>query len=193
MGVLLPLASRNCQGLYDHSLTDLAASEQQSTQEIWDLANSRIRELVPETDVSAAMLLFALFRAADRITYDLEAVHRAIGWSWAGFRVLFWVWLMGPLEPREIARLTSASRASVSSALNTLERDGFVVRRRTSGDRRLVTVELTARARERIATAFGAHNVRAGDWAAVFDEQERVGLFELLSRLVDQRPDGIAP
>ena len=58
------------------------------------------------------------------------------GLDWPGFRVLFWVSLLGPLEPREIATLASASRASVSSALNTLERNGFVTRSRSSTDRR---------------------------------------------------------
>ena len=58
--------------------------------------------------------------------------QRPMGWTWPGFRVLFWIWLLGPLEPRTIASLVSASRASISSALNTLERDGFVVRSRGS-------------------------------------------------------------
>ncbi len=150
-----------------------------------ELAKARIREVVPDADLSALSVVFTLIRASDRITQDLETVHRPIGWTWAGFRVLFWVWLLGTLEPREIAWLASASRASVSSVLNTLERDGFVVRRRGSGDRRLVTVELAPKGGELIAGAFKAHNAREQEWAAVFDENERATLVRLLSRLVD--------
>ena len=86
-------------------------------------------------------------RAAERVTLELETAHRPMGWTWPGFRVLFWLWLLGPLEPRQIAEVSSSSRASVSSALNTLERNGFVERRRGLADRRLVTVELTEKGR----------------------------------------------
>ena len=112
--------------------------------------------------------------------YELETVQRPMGWTWPGFRVLFWISLLGPLEPREIATLASASRASVSSALNTLERNGFVTRSRGSADRRLVTVGLTARGSERIAEAFAATNRREQELVAGFSVEERRTLAELL-------------
>ena len=154
--------------------------------ELLELARSRVREVVPDADLAALGLVFTLVRAADRITYDLEAVHRPMGWTWPGFRVLFWIWLLGPLEPRRIAALVSASRASISSALNTLERDGFVVRNRSSSDRRLVTVELTPRGSERIAEAFRAHNAREREWVAGLSDEERAQLTSLLGRLLDR-------
>ena len=92
--------------------------------------------------------------------------------------------LTGPLEPRAIARLASSSRASVSSALNTLERDGFVARSRSSVDRRLVTVELTERGSDRMAVAFQATNRREQQLVAVFSAEERRTLTELLVRLL---------
>jgi DNA-binding MarR family transcriptional regulator len=153
--------------------------------ELLELVSARVRDVVPDADLSALAVVFTLIRAADRITYDLETVHRPMGWTWPGFRVLFWIWLFGPLEPRRIASLVSASRASISSALNTLERDGFVARRRNSTDRRLVTVDLTERGAERIAEAFKAHNAREREWVSVFDDEERATLTALLARLLD--------
>lgn len=150
-----------------------------------ELAEARIRESVPGADLSAMAVVFTLIRAADRITQDLERVHRPVGWTWAGFRVMFWVWVLGPLEPRELARLTSASRASISSVLNTLERDGLITRGRDSVDRRLVKVELTGGTSERIATTFRCHNAREQEWVSPFDEVERATLVRLLGRILD--------
>src|ERR671930_2340989 len=101
-----------------------------SPAEVLALAQERIRGVVPDADLSAFAVAFTLIRASERLTYELETAQRPMGWTWPGFRVLFWIWLLGPLEPRQIARFASSSRASVSSALNTLERDGFVVRSR---------------------------------------------------------------
>jgi len=158
----------------------------QDSSRILELAKARLREVVPDADLTAFSASFTLIRAADRLTYDLETAQRPMGWTWPGFRVLFWIWLLGPLEPREIAPLASASRASISSALNTLERDGFVARSRASNDRRLVTVELTARGAERIAEAFRATNAREHEWVAVFGDEERATLTRLLGRLLDE-------
>ncbi|MEZ5227398.1 MAG: MarR family transcriptional regulator [Acidimicrobiales bacterium] len=46
--------------------------------------------------------------------------------SIAGFRILFTVWTLGELQPRQLARLAGVSRAAISGALKTLERDGLV-------------------------------------------------------------------
>jgi DNA-binding MarR family transcriptional regulator len=152
--------------------------------EVLELAQNRIRSVFPEADLTAFAVAFTLIRAAERVTYELETVQRPMGWTWPGFRVLFWIWLLGPLEPREIATLASASRASVSSALNTLERNGFVKRSRNSSDRRLVTVELTARGSERITEAFHSTNTREQELVARFGVEEQRTLAELLGRLL---------
>jgi DNA-binding MarR family transcriptional regulator len=154
------------------------------SHEILELARARIGGVVPDADLSAFAVAFTLIRASERLTYELEAAYRPMGWTWAGFRVLFWIWLLGPLEPRQIATIASASRASISSALNTLERNGFVVRSRGSADRRLVTVELTEKGAERMAEALGAANRRERELVAGFSADERRTLAELLGRLL---------
>jgi DNA-binding MarR family transcriptional regulator len=151
---------------------------------VLELAQRSVADAVPDADLSAFALAFTLIRAAERMTHELETAQRSMGWTWPGFRVVFWLWLLGPLEPRQIATLANASRASISSALNTLERNGFVARSRASADRRLVTVELTDRGSERIAGAFAANNRREQDLVAEFTEDERRTLTELLGRLL---------
>ena len=170
-------------------MSDRARVVPPTPAEVLELAQERVRGVVPDADLSALAVFFTLIRASERVTHELEAVQRPMGWTWPGFRVLFWIWLLGPLEPRAIAALASASRASVSSALNTLERNGFVVRKRASGDRRLVKVELTEQGAERISAAFVATNRREHELASVFSAEELRLLAELLGRLLEPTAD----
>jgi DNA-binding MarR family transcriptional regulator len=157
-------------------------------KKLLELAKAHVRRVVPQADLTALAVSFTLIRAADRLTYDLETVHRPMGWTWPGFRAVFWLWLLGPLEQREIAALVSASRASISSVLNTLQRDGFVRRKRDIADRRQVRVALTATGRKLIEGAFKAHNEREQEWLSIFTAKERKLLVELLGRLIDHQP-----
>ena len=116
-------------------------------------------------------------------------VHRDAGWSMAGFRVMFCVWVAQELEPREIARFSGLSRAAVSSVLNTLERDGLVERHRESTDRRLVTVRLTGEGERRLVAAYGNENSVERAFFAPLGESELDTFVVLLRRLLRQRSE----
>jgi DNA-binding MarR family transcriptional regulator len=155
--------------------------------EILELATARVGEVVPDADLTAFAVAFSIVRAAERVTLELERAHEPMGWTWPGFRVMWWLWLLGPLEPRKIAEAASSSRASVSSALNTLERNGFIVRNRGSADRRLITVELTEKGSTRMAEAFAAANARERRLIGNLTAEERRTLTNLLSRILDHQ------
>ena len=141
-------------------------------------------ETVVDPAVFAAT--FDLFRVANRLMYDFEAnVHRPLGMSWAGFRVLFCTWIEKEVEPRELARLCAVSRGTVSSVLNTLERDGLIRRRRQSADRRLVTVVITEKGRRRVKEAFQLQHAREHQWLGDLDRQTITGLVALLRHLLE--------
>jgi DNA-binding MarR family transcriptional regulator len=157
-----------------------------------DRARQRFLEVGGDVDPRAMVAILSIVRLANRITADLEnSVYRGYGVSYAGFRVLFTVWLYGPLEPKRIAVLGSVSRASISSALNTLERDGFVSRSRVSSDRRLVTVDLTAQGRRLMMKSVVEHNRRERQWAAALSRAEQEQLIELLHALLEHHPDDV--
>jgi DNA-binding MarR family transcriptional regulator len=128
-----------------------------------------------------------LTRLVARLVQDFEgAVHRPLGMTWAGFRIMNTLWIFGDLEQREIARVSGTTRASVSSALNTLEERGLVERRRERDDRRVVRVSLTPAGLDLLHQAIEGQTARERAWMAVLDDEEVSQLVGLLGRLVNQ-------
>lgn len=133
-----------------------------------------------------AELVFSLTRLHNRLSQDFEVLHRRRGWTWAGFRIMNVLWAVGIVELRDVARLSGASRAAISSALNTLERDGLVSRVRDTADRRLVRVELTDKGQSALRDAVGEQADRERQWLSVLDTAEQRLLARLLTVLADQ-------
>jgi DNA-binding MarR family transcriptional regulator len=149
------------------------------------IAVERTTHALPAVDARAMRLMLSLYRASNAMVYDLEsAVHRPRGWSFAGFRVLFVLWLAGPLEAKRVAQLAGMSRAAVSALVNTLERDGLVARRKAGRDRRSVELSLTAHGDQVFADAFAAHNAREQTWASALTDDEAAQLTALLEKLM---------
>lgn len=141
-----------------------------------------------ELNVGVFALALNLVRAANLLITELEQeIYRHRGVSYAGFRILFALWVVGPTEPKRIATVASVTRSSASSVLNTLERDGFVERRRESADRRLVTAELTERGRNLVLETLEEHEIVQDRWASVLSEEECSVMNELLHKLMSRR------
>lgn len=145
-------------------------------QSFEEAAVAAVVAALPGIDTTSLRASFNLVRASTRLTRRLESrVHHEAGWSMAGFRVMFCVWVRGALQPRQIARLSGLSRAAVSSALNTLERDGLVERTREHTDRRLVTVRLTDDGATRLVAAYEKQNsVEQEFFAALGNDSTRL-------------------
>lgn len=150
-----------------------------------DVALERTARELPGLDASAMRLVLSLYRASNAMVYDLEStVHRPRGWSWPGFRVLFVLWLIAPLEAKRVAQLSGMSRAAVSALVNTLERDGLVARRTAGHDRRAVELSLTGAGRDTMASAFAAHHERERIWASALSDDEITTLTDLLEKMM---------
>lgn len=133
----------------------------------------------------ATEVLLTLIRVSDLITYDLEAVvHRPRGRSWSAFRLLFVVWLAGPMESKTAARLTGMSRAAVSNLTKTLVGDGLLARTPDARDGRSVRLSLTPAGHAEMVDVFHAQNEREQHWASVLSEDEQRTLVALLEKLI---------
>lgn len=141
---------------------------------------------VPELDLEAMELVLLLHRVTSALVYDLESgVHRPAGWSWSGFRLLFAMWISGPLDGKTAAALSGMSRAAVSNLVNTLERDGLVHRDPHPQDARAVLLSLTEPGERALREAFRDHNARETAWVSALEPQERRQLAGLLAKLAD--------
>ena len=146
----------------------------------------RVATEVDGVDLEVFAATATLVRLATRLTQDVEQnVHRPAGWSYAGFRAMFTLWVEGELEPRDIALYSGLSRAAVSSVLNTLERDGLVTRSRESSDRRLVTTRLTKVGHKKIVAAYAQDNARCAELFGDLEPSEIKTLIKLCGRLLE--------
>jgi DNA-binding MarR family transcriptional regulator len=127
---------------------------------------------------------------AHRMRQDAEAyVHQPAGMTWAAFRTLFALRVLGPSSPRDIAQVTYVSGPSISSVLNRLERDRLIVRQKPiGGDGRTITVALTEEGLSVLTTLFQRNHAREAEWAKVLNERERKTLVRLLRRLLEGEP-----
>lgn len=149
-----------------------------------DAAVERAGDRLPDVDPEAVRLVLTLYRVTNMVVYDLEsAIHRPRGWSWPGFRLLFVLWIAGPMEAKRAAELSGMSRQAVSALTNTLDRDGLVHRDAAEHDKRAVRLSLTEEGNAAMAEAFTAHNAREQLWADVLTADERDTLVGLLAKL----------
>ncbi|MER5639948.1 MarR family transcriptional regulator [Kitasatospora sp. NPDC002227] len=152
-------------------------------------AQERLAQLPPPADPEAFALAHHLLHLSYLVVNDLEGrIHRPRGWTLPGFRLMFKLWLLGPTQPARLAEISAMSRAAVTNAVNTLERDGLVERRPLPDDRRAVAAALTPAGEQAVREAFAEQTRREQEWFAVLDPQERATLTELLTRVLANRP-----
>jgi len=153
-------------------------------------ATERIESLGDDIDTASFAASFDLFRLGTRVMGDFDSsVHRPLGLSLAGFRVLFTLWVHGSLGVREIAHLAGVSRAAVSGVVTTLEREQLAIRQRDQADGRLATVRLTQTGEERLRAAYRAQNERERQLFADLEPDELAAFTATLRKLLTVRLD----
>jgi DNA-binding MarR family transcriptional regulator len=154
-------------------------------------ARGRLAAMPPPADAEAFGLAYNLLQLAYLLVNDLETrIHRPRGWTLPGFRLMFKLWLLGPTQPARLAEISAMSRSAVTNAVNTLERDGLVERRRVPEDGRAVVVALTAAGETAVREAFAEQTRREQEWFSPLGAAERGHLTGLLARILESRPPG---
>jgi DNA-binding MarR family transcriptional regulator len=170
-----------------------SAEEHKPTRRFPELLRERHRDLgtTAGRDLDAIEMVTHLTRLVARLVQDFEqSVHRPLGSTWAGFRILNVLWIFDGVDQQEIERLSGSSKASVSSALQTLENRGLIERRRDPRDRRRLLVQLTPTGREELEKAISSQTERERAWTQVLSDEEIQQLITLLSKVVNQpRPE----
>jgi DNA-binding MarR family transcriptional regulator len=158
------------------------------------LAHARIEADVPGVDLDVFRAFFGLSRVTSRLIADFESVvQRPRGLSWAGFRLLFCLWVGGPMQTGDLARLLFTTAPTVSSVVNTLEARRWVRRERLARDRRLVEVRLTPSGGRLIRSVFRVQHEREVAWAAGLSADDLTAFVRVVEHVATRaRPDETA-
>jgi DNA-binding MarR family transcriptional regulator len=145
----------------------------------------RVREhFAPRgVDLDAQAALFLLFRTNTDTIAAMEPSLRPYGLTHAGFVLMMTLWIGGPQETRDLARVQRVSRPAIVSAVDTLERRGLVRRVRSKVDRRLVSIELTAKGETTIEAAQQAWHACEKAIASALTKREQRSFAEMLRRI----------
>jgi MarR family transcriptional regulator, organic hydroperoxide resistance regulator len=108
------------------------------------LAAAKSKPARPDLDVIVEAILY-LYTESRRITKDLAGRHGLTGPQLAVIKMLEPV---GELSLSELSGKIRARNSTVTGIIDRMERDGFVQRRRSDADRRVVNIELTHKGRE---------------------------------------------
>lgn len=166
---------------------DLAADSEESLYaRLPALASEKLARERPETDTVANQMAVALNRASLLLIYDFESsVHRDRGLSWAAYRVLFTLWIIGPLPPQGAAEAAGMSRSAVSNLTKALVRQGLVVQQDSPEDGRSKILNLTDEGRDHLNDVFPAQNLVESEWAEALTPIERQLFISLLEKLLN--------
>jgi len=158
----------------------------------------------PDLDPSATEVFLHLLRAGDEAFRVVEAHLAQHEISQGQFGVLMALWgncqragASGvALTPAELAGRTGVTRATITGLVDTLERAELVTRTPHQGDRRMMSVALTARAEKLLQRIMPEHFRRMAWLMEPLSENERKTFVRLLIKLLvraSERPTEVAP
>lgn len=158
----------------------------ESNQRLLD-AERRIEARLGERplDFDSMLAVSNIYRAATAVRRRAESeVLAEFSLSWGGFTTLWVLWVWGDLQTAELAEACDLSKGTLTGIVKTLERRGFVKRRRLEEDRRKVVVALTKPGLEAIETVFPRFNRYEAQVVSHLSRTEKQNLAELLRRVI---------
>ena len=161
----------------------------------------------PDLDPSACDVFLNLLRTGDEVFRVTENNYARHGLSQGRFGVLMLLKKRsasvadgagehclgtGPLTPAELADAAGVTRATMTGLIDTLERDGLVKRVRDSNDRRMMSVNMTAKGKACLKNIFPLHFRGMAEIMSPLKEGERKILVGLLNKIL-QHASTLAP
>lgn len=136
----------------------------------------------PET-VRALDTFIKLTRATESVLARLSRKGTIAPLSQSQFAVLEALYHLGPLTQGQVSAKLLKSTGNMTLVVDNLEKGGWVQRSRESGDRRQVTIHLTATGQELIERIFPAHASAICEEMDVLTPEEQATLSELCIKL----------
>ncbi len=153
----------------------------------------RRARLAPDFDIDSMLIVMGSVRLGHLLSTSSDgAVHRPVGGTFAGFRILFALWMLGPQSTTALARMFDLAQPTVTGLVDGLEADGLVVRVANPDDGRSRLIALTDEGVVRVRVATGAQDRHERELLSGLTPSERHQLSRLLGRAlgsVAQRRD----
>lgn len=136
-------------------------------------------------DFRAMWAVSNLFRASAAIRRHMESkVLAADRLSWTSFVALWVLWVWGEMESRDLAAAVGISRPTSTGIVTTLERRGYVRRRKNAEDGRMVRVSLTERGRGKIEELFPRFNAEETAVTSHLSPQQQESMASMLRSML---------
>jgi MarR family 2-MHQ and catechol resistance regulon transcriptional repressor len=139
--------------------------------------------MTQEKNVSAARLWLVMARAYGSVVDYIEHSLAAQGLGISDFMVLEVLLHKGPLTISAIGEKVLLASASMTSAIDRLEKRGLVKRRSCSTDRRVRYVDLTVSGKKFIEEIFARHEIDLEAVTASLSDEERSTMYEGLKKI----------
>lgn len=153
----------------------------------------------PDLDPSAAEAFLHLLRTGDEAFGATETHLNTFHISQGRFGVLMLLWRScqpraakllgaadcdtGPRTPAELADAAGVTRATMTGLIDTLERDGYVLREPDTTDRRMLSVKLTTKGEQFLQEFLPGHFRIVASVMSTLSEKERKTLVSLLVKI----------
>lgn len=107
------------------------------------------------------------------LQYDRQSIRRAGFNSLTDFAVLEFLLHKGPQPVNTIGEKVLLTSGSITTAVQRLEKQNLVIRKKDEYDRRVVRVGLTPRGKALTERSFQEHSARLEDLFEEFSDEER--------------------
>jgi flavin reductase (DIM6/NTAB) family NADH-FMN oxidoreductase RutF/DNA-binding MarR family transcriptional regulator len=131
-------------------------------------------------------LAYLLARASFNVSNEFHARLGEWKLSVPEWRVLACLMDVEGLSVGELAAMALMKQPRLTKVLDRMERDGLLQRRATAGDRRRVTLHLTAEGRARAAPVLAAAKAHEAELLKQFTDAERATIKHALDLLIDR-------
>lgn len=140
--------------------------------------------IMSENHISGIHLWLVLWKAYKALeTVDKRSIESLGLDGISDFAVLEILLHKGPLPVNTIGRRVMLTSGSITTAVDRVEKRGWVRRKHSQNDRRVVEVHLTDKGRRLIENAFATHAETMERIAAPLDAKERDQLISLLKKI----------
>lgn len=153
----------------------------------------------PDLDPSACEAFMHLIRAGDEVTRVMDGHFSDHSTTHGRFLVMMLLLekkgtdCPRPTTPAELAELASVSRATITGLLDSLERDGYVLRQPDPSDRRQMSVRLTPAGEHFMHGILPDHFRIISSLMSPLSENERKTLVLLLNKIGERTAAAVQP